>query len=133
MNNHINNPQGTKHNTKTIIGFALLGIGALLLLKHASFIFFPSWLFSWPVLLIAFGLYLGAKHDFKKSNWIFLTALGVLFLLTNIIPSLSMGMLWPVMLIVMGAHFITRRNLRWNRDHWERPNDTQYHNFDNNI
>lgn len=133
MENHINNPQGKSHNTRTIVGFGLLAIGLLTLLKHSPFYFFPHLLFSWPVMLIALGIYIGAKHQFQKSNWIFITAIGVLFLIPNIIPSLHTVVLWPLLLVVLGIRMLTRHNQHWNGQNWEKRGGGQFHSFDKNI
>jgi len=132
MQNQFNNPQqGTQHttNTKTTTGIILLGLGMASLFSRTSFFLFPGWLFSWPVILIILGLYVGAKHNFKKNNWIVLTMLGVIFLLPNIIPALGISMLWPILIIAFGANMIMRRNHRWNQDHWEKRDDKQYHSL----
>jgi len=132
MENQINNPQGTHHttNTKTITGIILLGIGLTVLFGRSNFFMFPGWFFSWPVILIIIGLCVGAKNNFKKSNWIILTMLGVIFLLPNIIPGLGISTLWPLFIIAIGANMLIRRNHRWNQDHWEKRDDKQYPSFD---
>lgn len=133
MENQINTPQGKSQNTRTIAGIVLLGLGVMILLKHSSFFFFPHLLFSWPVILIALGIYIGSKHNFQKSNWIFITAIGVLFLIPNIIPSLHVVVLWPLLLIAFGIRMLTRHNQHWNGQNWEKRDDGQVHSFDKNI
>jgi len=130
MENQLNNPQQGTTNTKTITGIILLSMGLVILLSRVSFFMFPGWLFSWPVLLIALGLYIGAKHNFKKLNWIVLTMLGVIFLLPNIIPALGISTLWPLLIIAIGVNIITRRNQRWNGNNWEMRDDKQYQRFE---
>jgi hypothetical protein len=133
MINQIDNPQNTI-NRKSLIGYVLLGLGAAILLKQTHLLFFPGWLISWPIALIVYGLYIGAKHDFKKSNWILFTMIGVIFLLPNIIPALGIS-LWPLLLIAIGVNFLIRRNHHWNGANWEKrtedTNSSNYHNFDN--
>lgn len=133
MENQINNLQGKSHNTRTIAGAVLLGLGVMVLLKHSGFYFFPHLLFSWPVIMIALGIYVGAKHNFQKSNWIFITAIGVLFLIPNIIPSLHVAVLWPIVLIALGIRMLTRHNQYWNGQNWEKRDGGQFHSFDKNI
>jgi len=130
MDNQINNPQPSA-NGKTITGIILLGLGVLILFKHLNFFFFPHWLITWPIMMIGVGLYIGAKHNFRKSNWIFITMIGVIFLLPNIMPGLYIGMLWPLLMIAIGVSYLLRRNHRWERDHWEKRDDDR--SFDNNI
>jgi hypothetical protein len=116
MENQTNTPHPDSHregiyNSKTLAGIFLLGI---------SFIAFPYWLFSWPVFLIVFAVFIGAKHNFRKTNWMVLLALGFAFLLPNIIPSLSYAVLWPVPMIVIGLFMVLRRKQRWNGSNWEK-------------
>jgi len=120
MENQINTPQQDTHKVKTIAGVFLLALGSLILLNRFSFFIIPHWLFSWPMFLIAFGIYRGAKSNFKKPNWVLLPAIGIVFLLPNIIPSLTYAMLWPVPVIFIGLHLVLRRKQRWNGNNWER-------------
>ena len=132
MDSQINNTQH-KYNKNTIAGFALLFIGLAFLTKHIGFFLFPHFLFSWPVIMIIIGLAIGAKHDFKKSNWIFITGIGVLFLLPNIIPSLGIAALWPLVLVAVGVNMLTRHDQKWNGQKWEKRSDIEFHSFDKNI
>ena len=132
MENHIDNTP-RKYNKNTVIGFALLFIGLATLVKHSTRFLFPHWVFSWPVILIIIGVAIGAKNNFQKSNWILLTAFGVLFLIPNIIPSLHIVILWPLILVAVGIKMLTRHNQHWNGQNWEKRNDGQIHSFDKNI
>ncbi|MFI5158762.1 MAG: hypothetical protein ACHQF4_07840 [Sphingobacteriales bacterium] len=132
MDSQINNTQH-KYNKNTIAGFALLFIGLAILTKHIGFFLFPHFLFSWPAVIIIVGLAIGAKHNFKKSGWIFITGMGILFLLPNIIPSLGIASLWPLLFVAIGINMLARHNQKWNGQNWEKHNDNQFHSFDNNI
>ena len=132
MDSQINNTQH-KYNKNTIAGFALLFIGLAILTKHIGFFLFPHFLFGWPVVMIIAGLYVGSRNNFKKSNWILITGIGVLFLLPNIIPSLGVAALWPLVLVAVGVNMLARHDQKWNGQKWEKRNDTEFHRFDNNI
>jgi predicted membrane protein len=132
MDSQINNTQH-KYNKNTIAGFALLFIGLAILTKHIGFFLFPHFLFSWPVIMILVGLYVGSRNNFKKSNWILITGMGILFLLPNIIPSLGIASLWPLLFVAVGINMLARHNQKWNGQNWEKRNDNQFHSFDNNI
>jgi predicted membrane protein len=132
MDSQINNTQH-KYNKNIIAGFALLFIGLAILTKHIDFFLFPHFLFSWPMIMIIIGLAIGAKHNFKKSNWIFITGIGVLFLLPNIIPSLGIAALWPLVLVAVGVNMLARHDQKWNGQKWEKRSDTEFNRFDNNI
>ncbi len=99
-------------NGKVFVGLLLLAIGGVYLLRDLDILFFPYWLFRWPMILILAGLYTGAKHNFRNNAWLFLTAIGIIFLLEPFvyIP------VWPMILIVAGVFVIFRRNHRTARN-----------------
>ena len=132
MDSQIHNTQH-KYNKNTIAGFALLFIGLAILTKHIGFFLFPHFLFGWPVVMIITGLYVGSRNNFKKSNWILITGIGVLFLLPNIIPSLGIAALWPLVLVAVGVNMLARHDQKWNGQKWEKRSNTEFHRFDNNI
>jgi cadmium resistance protein CadD (predicted permease) len=132
MENQLNNIQ-PKYNKTTIAGILLLFIGVITLLKHTAFFLFPNWLFSWPMILIVIGLAIGAKNNFQKSNWIVLTGIGFLFLLPNIIPSLHVVVLWPLIPVAIGIRMLTRHNQNWNGTNWEKRHDATFEHYDKSI
>jgi predicted membrane protein len=108
---------------KVFAGFILLAVGGVLLLRQFDFPYFPDWLISWPMLLIAWGLYSGAKHNWKNPAWIILIIAGIAFLLDRNVPGFRIHQIvWPVLLISFGLWMILRRNTRWERDRWDRKN-----------
>jgi hypothetical protein len=58
-NNDINTQHQGPTRGKVIAGVILLVIGASLLLKQFDLLNPVSWLFSWPMWLIVWGLYMG--------------------------------------------------------------------------
>ena len=99
----------TAINGKTIAGIVILIVGSILLIDQFNLFVIPDWVLSWPMLLIAYGLYLGGKYNFRKPIWIYLTVLGVGFLLTDNIPDAD-RFIWPVAIIGVGAWMVTRHN-----------------------
>lgn len=122
MLNDINQPGKTPQG-KVVAGAILLVVGVLLLVKQLDFFFFPNWLFSWPMILIVWGLYTGAKHNWRKPIWFILVLLGFGFLLDDAIPSFDMGaIIWPVMIIAFGIWIIMRKNRETplaGNDYWD--------------
>ncbi|MEI9959340.1 MAG: DUF5668 domain-containing protein [Ferruginibacter sp.] len=64
-------------------GLILVGVGAALLLRNSGFPF-PTWIFTWPMILILVGIYSGVKHNFRNNTWIIMIAVGGFFLLINL-------------------------------------------------
>jgi len=101
----------TTINGKTIAGIIILIAGSILLIDQLDLFMIPGWVLSWPMLLIAYGLYLGGKYNFRKPIWIYLTVLGSAFLLTDNITDAD-RFVWPLAVIGVGAWMITRHTNR---------------------
>jgi hypothetical protein len=87
-------------------GIFLLIIGALFLARESG-VLFPAWFFSWPVLLMGIGLYVGIKHRFQNWGWIFPFAIGAIFLADKISDQIYLRpYFWPILLIAGGLWFI---------------------------
>ena len=90
------------------VGLFLLLIGGLFLARESG-IAFPSWFFSWPVFLIAVGLFSGIKHGFRGIGWLFPVIIGGIFLYDKISPDVNFRpYLWPIMLMAAGLFIIFR-------------------------
>lgn len=96
-------------NGRAMAGIIIMVIGAVLLINQFNLFFIPGWLFSWPMWLIAYGVYLGAKYNFRKPVWIWLTVIGLAFLLTENVPH-SDRVVWPVTIIGLGVWMVTKHN-----------------------
>ena len=106
----------TSHNGRTIAGVIILAIGGLLLIDQFDLNIVPHWLFSWPLILIAVGLYLGFKHDFKNRGWIIMVGLGLAFMLNNALPGLFISQLiWPGVIIAIGIFMIMKHSSNYNQ------------------
>ncbi|MDE0560163.1 DUF5668 domain-containing protein [Algoriphagus sp. NF] len=93
-----------------IFGFIILGLGVLLLLRKIG-IFYPSWLLSWPMILIVIGLVVSIKHQFKSFFGFIMLFLGVYFLLEREFY-FDFGLenyLLPLGLIALGIYLITQK------------------------
>lgn len=101
----------------------MLIVGAVLLLKVSGAVLFPGWFFTWPVLLIAIGLFSGIKHRFRRIGWLIPVVIGGVFLLDELSPALTFRpYVWPVLLIGAGLFIIFRpKNRRCGRG--EGPDD----------
>jgi predicted membrane protein len=99
------------NNSKNIIGGIIILIGILLLLKNLDLdFFFPSWIFGWyTFLLIIPGLIIGVNSNFKSKASVILIALGVAFLAKEIMNTNFGGIIFPILIIGLGAYFVMGR------------------------
>lgn len=89
-------------------GLFLLAIGGVALLKSFGFPL-PPWLFSWQMLLIVIGLFIGFKKGFRDGGWFVPIIVGSAFLLNDFFLNGELRKhMWPLILIVIGAVFLLR-------------------------
>ncbi len=97
-----------KSNEKWI-GLTILGVGVLILLRNLH-LPIPTVFFSWPMILIAIGLVVALKDNFKGNAWIILMGLGAFFLFVKTRPDWNLGsFIAPAILIAIGLSFLLRR------------------------
>jgi hypothetical protein len=102
------NPRN-RHDGRIVAGLILVGVGAMLLLRNTGYAMFPSWLFSWPMILILVGIYSGIKHNFSNSTWVILIAVGGFFLTERIVPGMYLRpYFWPGLIILIGLLLLLR-------------------------
>ena len=118
METNVINPN-KPNNGKTMAGIIIVIIGGLLLIDQFDMFFIPHWFFSWPMWIIAYGLYMGGKYNFRKPVWIWMIVIGTAFLFTENIDN-SERLVWPIAIIGVGAWIVMRHN--------NKPVDTQYPN-----
>ncbi|WP_209330497.1 LiaF transmembrane domain-containing protein [Lunatimonas salinarum] len=115
-----------KSDNQRTLGVIVLVIGTALLLKQFGVVF-PSWIFSWPMILLALGVVIGFKHGFTNTASLVLLGIGTFFLLRNndVLPFGAEKMLLPVGLIVLGIFLLMKKkgkigNWEGNYDRFER-------------
>jgi len=102
-------------NNSILTGAFILLIGIVALIK-TTIPEVPDWVFSWQMLLIAFGAFIGLRHNFRGGAWLVLILVGGVFLLREIFPEFAFRQIWPVVLIVLGLFIILRPRRRWKWD-----------------
>src|SRR5438067_9558908 len=101
------NIQRRKSKGRIWIGFLLLIAGGLLFLRSVDMLILPSWLFSWPVFLIALGFVSGISERFRGGFWIAAIFVGGLFLANEIDPTLHLGrFIAPIVIFSIGLLFV---------------------------
>lgn len=117
-------------------GLFLLLIGGVLLLDQMGFPF-PDWLFTWHVLLMAIGLFIGLRHNFRGGAWLILILVGGFFFVQDSFPHIPLHrFIWPIALIFVGLVILVRphnhksrwkdHKSKWKAKHWDEWK--QYHN-----
>src|SRR5207249_3037223 len=102
----------------------LLIIGGLLLAR-ASGVVFPAWFFTWPMLLIAIGVFSGIRHGFRRMGWLIPIVIGGIFLADRISPDFHLRpYLWPIIVIALGLFIIFRPRSRGCGPYRRKMNET---------
>jgi len=123
MSNGIDN---SNNNSRVFAGLFIIAIGLLFFMRQSGWTFFPHWLFSWPMILIAVGFFIGAKNDFRGSGWLVLLIVGSFFLLDDILEMFSLKRyLVPAILVGVGFMLILRpkKSSKW-KDPSQGQNDS---------
>lgn len=89
-------------------GIFLLVIGGLALARSMG-VPVPNWLFSWQMLVIAIGIFIGFRKGFRDGGWFIPVIIGGAFLANEYILQGDLRRhIWPMILIIIGAFFIFR-------------------------
>lgn len=97
-------------DNKALVGIIIIVIGSALLLDRLDYFFFPSWIFSWPVIVIAIGLIIGARKGFSGIDWLIVMMVGIFFFLHHHTPFhwQIREYLVPMFIIVIGVFLLFR-------------------------
>jgi hypothetical protein len=101
-------------------GLIIIAVGGVLLARQLG-LDLPYWLFNWEMLLIAIGIFVGAKHNFRDTKWLIPVAIGGLMLINNHIYFFNLSRyFWPILIMGIGLYMIlkSRRN-RSSSSTWE--------------
>jgi predicted membrane protein len=112
-------PKGRNPAGRIIGGFIIVGVGTILLLRQMGTLF-PSWLFSWQMLVIVIGSYIGVRHGFRWRGWILVVLMGILLFIEQAYPGFRTSeVFWPLIIIVIGLFIVFRPSRRWNSERWK--------------
>lgn len=83
-------------------GLILVGVGSVLI-AHKSGVQFPEWFFTWQMIAILAGFYMGIKSRFQDWGWLIPVIVGVVFLGDYFIEDFSVRQyMWPIIIIAIG-------------------------------
>ncbi len=89
-------------------GLIVVGVGSILLAQKLGVIF-PEWIFTWQMLLIVIGVFIGFRSLFRNSGWIFPIMIGGVFMIDEFYPGTELKeYLWPAVVICGGLFMILR-------------------------
>lgn len=106
-------------------GGVFLLLAGILLLAYKMGAPIPSWVFTWPVLLIVIGLFTGIKSRFHNPGSFILILIGGIFLIDQAVPGVDLhNFIAPIILIGLGILFIMRPKrhsfVHYKKARWER-------------
>jgi len=88
-----------------LAGIVLVIVGSVLVADRVG-ADIPNWVFSWPMMVIAVGIFFGAKDRFRDWGWLIPVAVGVVFLINFNVEGLRFKDLWPIIVIAVGLAMI---------------------------
>ncbi len=100
-------------NRRLAIGLLLILFGSLFLLRNLNFIpEIPSYIFSWPLILIAIGLFNFLNGNVRSA--LVLMIIGGFFFLDRFVD-LNLRQYWPILLILVGVILVLFSNKKMHR------------------
>lgn len=125
-NSKVNKNEGSgnriQNNSGRMIGGSVLVIIGLAIFARKAGVELPYWLFSWPMILVAVGLYLGGRQSFRLGGWIAPLLIGLVFLIDNIFDEGDMDIshyLWPTVLVALGLYMIFKPRKSKDWQNWD--------------
>jgi predicted membrane protein len=109
---------------RSFAGLVLVIVGGVLLSRQLGFDV-PEWAITWEMLLIALGVYFGARRSFHPGGWVIMILVGTVFLLREFYPEILIWhYIWPVAIILVGLWMILKpRRTRRYWDGWKNWED----------
>lgn len=108
-----------KNNSNRIgSGLLLLVLGLIFFLRNVG-IGIPGWIFSWHTLLLATGIMIGSRRNFRGGGWLIMVLIGGYFTLDNIIGMNLSQYTFAGLLIILGLYLILKPSGP-DKDKWEK-------------
>ncbi len=114
----LNEPSG-----RLWVGVAFIIVGLFSLAKRLDYDL-PYWLFSWKMILIGVGLFVGARRGFKLGSWVIPIIIGAVFLSEDLFFDFNLRpYYWPILIIGIGLVIIFRKPRKKDRVIWGSSHD----------
>jgi predicted membrane protein len=110
---------------RSLAGLILVIVGGVLLSRQLG-LDVPEWAITWQMLLIALGVYFGARRSFQPGGWVVMVLVGTAFLLNDFYPQIFIWhYIWPVIIMLVGLWMIFRpRRPKRDWDGWKLEPDS---------
>ncbi|SHG45996.1 LiaF transmembrane domain-containing protein [Pedobacter caeni] len=108
--------QNKKFNRHIAAGVIIIALGSLLMLDNLG-LNIPHWILSWHTVMLAIGLMIGYRKDFKVSGWVVLVIIGGIYTLKDIAFFDLSRFTSALVLIGLGAYLLLKPNHKpafWN-------------------
>jgi len=105
-----------RNNGRLWSGLIIVAVGLLFLARELDFDL-PHWIFSWKMVIVGIGLYIGAKQSFKPGGWMIAVAIGTIFIADEYIDEVYLKpYIIPAAIIAVGLYVIFKPKSRDKHD-----------------
>ncbi|WP_315818078.1 LiaF transmembrane domain-containing protein [Paraflavitalea speifideaquila] len=114
-------PSRRRKSNNTLAGLLILVAGSVLLIRQVEADLVPRWLFTWPMILVVVGFFVGIQTRFRDFGWLILIGIGAFFLADNVFPDYDAGrFIIPVVVCGVGLTLMLspgKKRRHKNKDH----------------
>jgi predicted membrane protein len=111
--------KNTNRNANRLGGGLILVVLGLIFFLNNLGLGFPGWIFSWHTMILAIGLLIGYRRDFRGAAWLVMVVVGAVFTLEDIGDWDFSGFYLPGWLVIFGIYLIMtakgRRKPGWKK------------------